>query len=305
MFTIVIPAYNNPSFTKRAIDAAILSVAAIDLPTRFILIDNAGRTGESTTPVFLDARDRHDERDIVILRAKEETLYYTGAFSLALHFADTPLLLFLSNDMLLTPAYLKATIAVSALSEEFGCIRGSSPYTDGLPEHVVKPPPDVQTHEQMCAFGEQVFTRNGLAFVENDLLCGDAVIVRRSLVEKIGLHDFALGAYFSDIDYGMRAQLAGFKLVGALGAWLHHEGAGYPRREAERQNLPFNEIHRRRMGVVGQSWQRFREKWSQNLPISHQDWAHGNFRQLAEQRRAHVSLKVDMPLAVIDQVEVL
>lgn len=305
MFTIVIPAYNNPVFTRRAVDAAVSSVAAIDLPTSFILIDNSGRTGETVVPVFIEARDRHAERDIVILRARNETLYYTGAFSLGLHFADTPLLLFLSNDMLLTPAYLKATLAVSALSDDFGCIRGSSPYTDGLPEHILKPPPEVQTYEQMRAFADELFTRNGIAFVENDLLCGDAVIVRRRLVERIGVHDFSLGAYFSDIDYGMRAQLAGFKLVGALGAWLHHEGAGYPRREAERQRVPFDEMHRRRMAVVGESWQRFRDKWSRELPASHIDWGHGDFRQLAEARRGSVSEKVDMPPSVLDQVEVV
>lgn len=305
MFTIVIPAYNNPAFTRRCVDSAIASVAAVDLPTRFILIDNAGCTGESTTSVYKEIRDRHEERDIAILRAKAETLYYTGAFSLGLHFAETPILLFLSNDMLLTPAYLKATIAVSGLSDEFGIVRGSSPYTDALPEHVLKPPADVRTYDDMCRFADGVFARNGLAYIENDLLCGDAVIVRKSLVEKIGVHDFALGAYFSDIDYGMRAQLAGFRLVGALGAWLHHEGAGYPRREAERQNIAFDEIHRRRMTVVGQSWQRFREKWSRELPESHQDWAHGNFRELAERQSSLVPLKVEMPASVLDQVEVL
>jgi glycosyltransferase involved in cell wall biosynthesis len=59
MFTIVVPAYNNPEFTLRCVESAIHSVDVLGLSTRFILIDDAATTGESTTEVFLKVRDRN------------------------------------------------------------------------------------------------------------------------------------------------------------------------------------------------------------------------------------------------------
>ena len=48
----------------------------------------------------------------------------------------------------------------------------------------------------------------------------------RGTVEVLDDYPYWVGkkfGYFGDIDYGVRAHLAGFKLVCAKGAWLFHE----------------------------------------------------------------------------------
>ena len=142
MFTIAIPAYNNPDFTRASVVSAVRATSAVDLPCQFVLIDDAAGAGEAITAVFLEIRERHPEREFTIARSTAR-LFYPGAFSLALSLAETPLMMFMSNDMLLTPSYLMATLGVAALDPTFGCIRGSSGHTDGLPEHVVAAPPEV------------------------------------------------------------------------------------------------------------------------------------------------------------------
>src|SRR5258708_5866121 len=179
MFTIAIPSYNNPVFTRKAVESAIRATEHIDLPTEFILIDDAADSGESATEVFLDVRNAYAERDIVVVRATTR-VHYPGSFSLALHLTKTPLTMFMSNDMLLTPSYLLAALGVTALNKSFGCVRGSSGYTDGLPQHVVKSPYSTECYEAAASFGDYIFRHNGLAYVDNYLLCGDAVIIRGS-----------------------------------------------------------------------------------------------------------------------------
>jgi GT2 family glycosyltransferase len=304
MFTIVVPAYNNPEFTLRCVESAIHSVDVLGLSTRFILIDDAATTGESTTEVFLKVRDRNSRFSFTVLRSRR-SLQYPAAFSLGLHLATTPVLLFLSNDMLLTPSYLTATLAVAGLDQRYGCIRGSSRHTDGLPEHVLEPPYPVRSFADVLSFSTETLRRNGLKHVENHLPCGDAVIMRKSVVDAIGVHDTRLSPYFSDIDYGMRAQLAGFRLVGALGAWLHHEGAGYTRRDAERHGLPFAAVHHERMRHVESSWRAFRRKWGEDLPSHPSQWDYRSFALLASERRLQVSLTEPMPDWILESVDFL
>ena len=46
------------------------------------------------------------------------------------------------------------------------------------------------------------------------------------LLDKVGTFDPRYFGYFGDIDFGLRVQRGGLKMVCAKGAWLWHEGAG-------------------------------------------------------------------------------
>jgi GT2 family glycosyltransferase len=56
--------------------------------------------------------------------------------------------------------------------------------------------------------------------------CGAALIVRRSLIEKIGLFDPAYFFYHDDCDLGWRVMLAGFKVVSVPSSIVYHKGGG-------------------------------------------------------------------------------
>jgi GT2 family glycosyltransferase len=66
----------------------------------------------------------------------------------------------------------------------------------------------------------------GRAAVEDRLLTGDVMLVKRAVLGRVGVMDSRLFGSVGDMDIGLGAQRAGFRLVCATGVWLYHEGAG-------------------------------------------------------------------------------
>ena len=102
-----------------------------------------------------------------------------------------------------------------------------------------------------------MFEINGLAFTEDQVLSGDSILVKRAVLERIGVMDTQFFGYFGDVDFGLRCHLAGFKLICAKGAWLRHEGAGHIKTEADRTKRGFGAVQsdahaarRRRLYVI-------------------------------------------------------
>lgn len=61
---------------------------------------------------------------------------------------------------------------------------------------------------------------------EISFACGAALIVRRSLIERIGLFDPNFFWYHDDSDLSWRARLAGFKVVSVPSSIVYHKGRG-------------------------------------------------------------------------------
>src|SRR2546430_3870737 len=128
--------------------------------------------------------------------------------------------------MIVTPSFIQAILLVSSLSREFGIIRGTSNYTDSHPEHLVEPKEPLKTFQEIDNFSRSVFSANSCRYVEDQVLSGDAILLKRSLIERIGVLDLRFFGYFGVVDYGVRGPLAGLCLGRAKGAWLFSEGSG-------------------------------------------------------------------------------
>src|SRR5207248_1757824 len=89
--------------------------------------------------------------------------------------------------------------------------------------------------------------------------------------------------YFGDTDFGLRAQAAGFRLVCATGAWLHHVGAGFYQDMDKRGAKDTNE---QRMREVEEAYQVFRDKWGHELPPKYP----GNLADIIQTLRAKTGL---------------
>jgi hypothetical protein len=72
--------------------------------------------------------------------------------SIGLHLARGDNVVFVSNDMVITPAFLTALLGVSALSADSGIVRGTSNYVDSHPEHTVQAPSEVKTYKDIEKF---------------------------------------------------------------------------------------------------------------------------------------------------------
>jgi GT2 family glycosyltransferase len=297
MISIIVPARNGAVLTRSCLSAVIQSVRLLNLKVEFILIDDASDPSEGLIGIFRDFRDHASGYDCTLIRAKQR-LHYTGVFSVGLHLAKLENVLFLSNDMQITPHFFWAVLGVAGLSRDFGIIRGTSNYTDSHPEHAVRPPDFVRSYNDICAFSKAMFEINGLRFTEDQVLSGDAILIKRAVLERIGVMDVQFFGYFGDIDFGLRCHLAGFKLICAKGAWLHHEGAGHTKAEAAKTKTAYGLIHQERMRLVSEAYRLFRQKWDPNLPATFDQVPTLNFFSMAEKNRTNVGLKCELPAAV-------
>src|SRR5262245_11601913 len=188
----------------------LYSVSRLNLKCEFILVDDASDHEEGILDIFRDHRAKASGHHCKIVRSNKHQ-HYSGVFSIGLTQATRDIIFFISNDMITTPSFFEALLLVSSLSRDFGIVRGTSNYCDSHPEHQVPPPQQVKTYPDVDNFSRSQLSVHGCAFVEDKLLSGDAILVKRSLVEKIGVLDLRFFGYFGDLDYGIRAQVAGFK----------------------------------------------------------------------------------------------
>ena len=303
MLSVIVPARNNPVLTRGCISAAVQSLDLLQLRGQFILIDDASDPGDGLPALFQELRANAPQHEFVVCRTKKN-FHYTGVFSVGLHLSRMEKIFFLSNDMLITPYFFAAVLEVAALDPRFGVVRGTSNYADSHPEHTVVPPNSALRYEDIANFSRQRFETEGIGFAEVELLSGDAVLISRSLVNDIGVLDLRFFGYFGDLDYGMRAHLAGYKIVCAKGAWLWHEGAGHVKAAARAANLDLSVMSKRRMQLVQAAYAEFRGKWDETLSEKYDGETLGYFA-LAEKNAGRVQLKYELPRAALQDIEFL
>lgn len=301
MISIVVPARNGAPMTANCLKTMLHTCQVLQLPAQLILIDDASDPNENMLGVFRDIKRQATGHDVLIMGARSR-LHYTGVFAAGLHFARHENIFFLSNDMAVTPYFLMAVLGVAALSARFGIVRGTSNWVDSHTEHMIEPPKPLPTYGDVAQFSARQFERLGLAFVEDRMLSGDAVLVKRSVVEKIGVMDCRFFGYFGDVDFGMRAHLAGFQLVCAKGAWLHHQGAGHIRTEAARSGRAQALLNAERMKLVEAAYQVFREKWDPSLPASVSEVGFNDYNAFSERAPLHPELRCDLPSSVLENL---
>jgi GT2 family glycosyltransferase len=303
LLSVIVPARNDAVSTRECIDSAISSLDALNLQCDFILIDDASDPVDGIQQVFKEVRAVARQHQFKIVRAKER-LHYTRVFSLGVHLSDKERVFFLSNDMLITPQFFMAVLGVAALSRDFGIVRGTSNYCDSHPEHVVAPPDFRRGYADVISFSRANLEVKGFAFTEDHVLSGDAVLISRSLIDRIGVLDQRFFGYFGDIDYGLRAHLAGFKLVCAKGAWLWHKGAGYLKADAIKRKQ--ESLHSERMQVVENAYQVFRQKWDPSLPATYSQLGSLHLFLMAEKNAARIGdLKYQFPAEARSTYEIL
>ncbi len=295
MLSVIVPARNDAVSTRECLVSAVNSLDSLGLHCEFVLIDDASDPGEGIQQIFAEIRAAAKQHRFKIARTKER-YHYTGVFSLGISLSESERVFFLSNDMLITPQFFTAVLGVAALGGDFGIVRGTSNYCDSHPEHAVVPPAGIlQNYNDVAAFSRAMLEMKGLSAVEDQVLSGDAVLISRALIDRIGVLDLRFFGYFGDVDYGLRAHLAGFKLVCAKGAWLWHKGAGHVKADAARTQQEMPALHDARMQLVENAYQAFRAKWDPALPASYSQLPSLHLFPTAEKNAARVALKYDFP----------
>ena len=160
-----------------------------------IFVDDASEPGQEVTPMLRQMREAYP-LPVRILRFKTRQ-HYTRGLAHALSAARGHVL-FISHDMLVPRAYIRGVLEVAALDPSFGIIRGVSTYVDVFPQHKVEPPSGVGDLLQLNSFASFVADRWGLANVEDEFLTGDSMLIKREVIDKIGVFDSKFVGYYGD-----------------------------------------------------------------------------------------------------------
>lgn len=273
MISVVISVRNNAQQATKCLASVARAFAQLRAPVEFILIDDHSDAPQNVPKLFEQFRAqvgagaaRPGEGPKVTTMLFKQQQHYTRALAYGFSAARGRHVLFVSHDMLLTADYVRTLMAVAASSDEVGLVRGTSPFVDCFPEHCVVPPLQIRTFEDLDAFARFVAEYHGMATVEDRLLTGDSMLIKRETFDKIGVFDPRYFGYFGDIDFGLRLQRAGLKMVCAKGAWLWHEGQGAYKDQARATETEYAVIHKQRMEVVNAAYQAFRAKWDPSMP---------------------------------------
>ncbi len=256
--SIATAAYGNAVTTRACLESLLASAAG---PFELILIDDCSPGSGEIRALYLDVKRRHSNTKIFSF---SENMEYSGSLSAILSHAAGDWLFFVSNDIFVTPYYLRALLEAARADPRLGILRGSSNYVDNrLSTHNIVLANPVASIGELFQVGAELERRFGHATQADPFLVGDAFLVTRPCIARIGSFDPLFYGYFADQDYGLRARIAGFDLALVRGAFAyHHRDAnfGYLPDEQRQEKLD------RRWMRVFENWARFKMKWG--LPVN-------------------------------------
>lgn len=250
--TVGISTYGHCPTTLTALQSLFLAARG---NFELLLIDNHS-PDEAVRDLIRQARLEHPNTTSFFYSENRE---YSGAVNGILSHARGQWVIFLSNDIFVTPDYLREIMAAVRANPRHGIVRGCSNFVDNKkPSHNVQLSRAPTTFEDLFAVGKTVAAQYPREPIIDEFFVGDAFVVSRAVLDRIGTYDPAFFGYFADPDFGLRTQISGFEHVLVPSAFAYHQ------REANFNCLPQvarDEKLAERWRLVDLNWNRFRAKY--------------------------------------------
>lgn len=212
---IVIPVWNQPAITKECIESVLRHTEGVDYG--LIIIDNGS---DDETRRYLDSLKTIKVVPITVIR-KDKNAGFIKAVNQGIRMSKAASLCIMNNDTLATAEWLKEMLAVLHKDNDIGIVNPSSNNLGQKP----------QEGEPMEIYAEKLKKECG-RFVELGAAIGFCMLIKREVIEKIGLLDEIYGmGNFEDTDFSRRAIKEGYRCVRACGAYVYH-----------RENTSFNRL---------------------------------------------------------------
>ncbi|OGU08486.1 MAG: hypothetical protein A2X82_14850 [Geobacteraceae bacterium GWC2_55_20] len=249
--TIGMAAYGNMDTTLIALRSLLASVTG---DYELILVDDA--SPDNTGKLF----------ELVLYLHKNTKLFrfpknieYSGSLNTILSHASGNRIIFLSNDIFVSPSYINELLFVSDVYNDSGLVRGCSNFVDNrLITHNVNDCGELNNFIDLFTYARARSERYKCVWFDDPFLTGDAFLITRQLLEKVGYLDRRFLGYFVDHDLGVRARQAGFRPRLAIGAFAWHQ------HQANFDYLPNYEKQKkldRRWARVYENWAVFKQKY--------------------------------------------
>jgi GT2 family glycosyltransferase len=207
--SIVIPTHNQIACTKLCVDSI---QRCTDEPYELIFVDNASTDG---TLEYLESLS-----GATIIR-NARNCGFGAAANQGMLAAKGEQILLLNNDTIVTSGWLRRLLDALRSDSRIGLVGPCSNCVGGEQQVAASYDNLGGLDGFACKWGEQNRNRR----VDTDRLVGFCLLIRREVVERIGVLDeqFGLGT-FEDDDYCLRAKQAGFRAVIAYDSFVHHFG---------------------------------------------------------------------------------
>jgi GT2 family glycosyltransferase len=162
-----------------------------------------------------------------------QNLGFTGANTTGIHHSmgnGADYVLFLNNDTTVTPEFLTIMIQLAESDGTFG-ITGCKIFTDeknvATGRHKIWSLGGYSWKRGIpINMGSGAFDSDKLCgTIENELINGCCMLIKRAVIEDIGVQDDALFFGMDDAEFSLRARRKGWKNVIALDAQIYHLGS--------------------------------------------------------------------------------
>ena len=202
---IVIPVWNQLSFTKDCIDSVKKNTGS---GYRLVIIDNAS---DDETKHYLEALTKKDEPKVLLIR-NDVNVGFVKAANEGMRASDSKFVCVLNNDTIVTKDWLKEMAAIADSGKDIGIVNPSSNNLGQKPSG----------GEPIEHYAEKIRQQKGLS-VELGAAIGFCMLIKREVIEKIGPFDEIYGmGNFEDTDFSRRAIKEGYRCVRSCGAYVYH-----------------------------------------------------------------------------------
>lgn len=235
--SIVILTYNQVEYTQKCIESIKRNTK---LNYEMIVVDNASTDG---TPTYL-----LEQEDIKVILNPENYGYAKGN-NLGAKAADGDVIIFMNNDVVVTPNWLEPLIDLLYSDEKIGMVGPVTNNISGVQQIPVEY--NQATLEGLELFANENQTKNSGCSKKVLRLVGYLLVCRRSLIDEIGAFDerFGLGN-FEDDDICLRALTKGYSLHIAFDSFVHHYGSVSFRNS----DIDYMQLMRNNQQIITDKW---------------------------------------------------
>lgn len=202
------------------LDPCFQSLAETDYPGQvdLILVDNG-----STDPSVEHMQRYHPHVQVV---RSSTNLGFTGGNNLGVRYASGEYIVFLNNDMRVTPEWLRHLLAPMQPAQGLICTGAKILRWDGHAVDFVGTRMNFTGHGFQKDFGAPYTPLSYQEPVDLVFACGGCMCIQRDVYTAVGGFDDDFFAYFEDVDLGYRLWVLGYRIQFAPQAIVYHRHHG-------------------------------------------------------------------------------